>query len=280
MPIRNEDFAFRISSIFKRGSKIKVLLSSQKAFTIPYEMTGTSLLMRAPAHFFTPRRRHLEVAPATPSAAVEDPPSPRLSARPCVTAAIRRLRHIVRRTAPPPQRQIPRVMAASTFARLTGVSAAWGRQTEARPAARVRQSLPRRTFSALALGHGRIDLRDYVDEIFEELGPDITLRDAVMLAMYLQARDRAIEESENEITEIDAPPKSVKMTAHAISRGECEKDLSCPVCLSQFECGEDGIVNLKCGHLFHRDCLAPWFAHRHTCPVCRADVDEGDHATE
>ena len=29
---------------------------------------------------------------------------------------------------------------------------------------------------------------------------------------------------------------------------------------------------LRCGHLFHADCLAPWLSHSMTCPQCRQKV--------
>ncbi|ODO12015.1 hypothetical protein I350_00799 [Cryptococcus amylolentus CBS 6273] len=34
-----------------------------------------------------------------------------------------------------------------------------------------------------------------------------------------------------------------------------------------------GVKALPCNHLFHGDCLEPWFATHHTCPTCRLDLD-------
>jgi hypothetical protein len=69
-----------------------------------------------------------------------------------------------------------------------------------------------------------------------------------------------------------APPKRVVLTPHAVSGA-----LDCPVCLCQFACREPGVVRLKCGHVFHGECLVPWFREHHTCPVCRMDIDEVDN---
>ncbi|WVQ71227.1 hypothetical protein IAR50_000752 [Cryptococcus sp. DSM 104548] len=34
-----------------------------------------------------------------------------------------------------------------------------------------------------------------------------------------------------------------------------------------------GVKALPCNHLFHGNCLEPWFATHHTCPTCRLDLD-------
>lgn len=30
---------------------------------------------------------------------------------------------------------------------------------------------------------------------------------------------------------------------------------------------------LDCQHLFHRECILPWFERHDTCPICRKAVD-------
>jgi len=43
----------------------------------------------------------------------------------------------------------------------------------------------------------------------------------------------------------------------------------CSICLDNFE-GEDSVVRLPCGHLFHTDCVVGWLRQTMTCPVrCR-----------
>ncbi|WJZ80255.1 hypothetical protein VitviT2T_000189, partial [Vitis vinifera] len=45
--------------------------------------------------------------------------------------------------------------------------------------------------------------------------------------------------------------------------------VECAVCLCTIEEGEE-IRELRCGHMFHRDCLDRWVGHRNgTCPLCR-----------
>jgi E3 ubiquitin-protein ligase ATL6/9/15/31/42/55 len=65
------------------------------------------------------------------------------------------------------------------------------------------------------------------------------------------------------------------LTPHAVSAEEARRALECPVCLCRFASLESGVVHLKCRHVFHADCLGPWFKEHHTCPVCRTDIDEG-----
>ena len=46
--------------------------------------------------------------------------------------------------------------------------------------------------------------------------------------------------------------------------------VECAVCLCKIEEGEE-VRELRCGHMFHRDCLDRWLGHRNgTCPLCRS----------
>ena len=42
----------------------------------------------------------------------------------------------------------------------------------------------------------------------------------------------------------------------------------CVVCHDQYKEG-DTVMHLPCGHVFHEDCVLPWFEEHNTCPVCR-----------
>ena len=54
----------------------------------------------------------------------------------------------------------------------------------------------------------------------------------------------------------------------------------CAVCLEKFKAG-DGLLQLPCKHVFHHECMLPWFRIRSRCPYCRADVrDDADHELE
>jgi hypothetical protein len=85
----------------------------------------------------------------------------------------------------------------------------------------------------------------------------------------------AIEQSLMEPRNRVEPPKSVILSDHSVSAEDVQGGLECAICLAEFQAGEHGVVSLKCGHVFHRECLQPWFQAHHTCPICRADIDEG-----
>jgi hypothetical protein len=46
----------------------------------------------------------------------------------------------------------------------------------------------------------------------------------------------------------------------------------CAVCQDECEPGASVIALPACRHLFHADCLLPWLARKHTCPVCRSEL--------
>lgn len=43
---------------------------------------------------------------------------------------------------------------------------------------------------------------------------------------------------------------------------------TCVVCHDCYK-ANDAVVKLPCGHVFHEDCVMPWFTDHNTCPVCR-----------
>ncbi|XP_024987872.1 E3 ubiquitin-protein ligase EL5-like [Cynara cardunculus var. scolymus] len=51
-----------------------------------------------------------------------------------------------------------------------------------------------------------------------------------------------------------------------------DEEVECAVCLSKIE-DDDETRELRCDHLFHKNCLDSWLAHRHTtCPLCRDNL--------
>uniref|UniRef100_A0A8R1U286 RING-type domain-containing protein n=1 Tax=Onchocerca volvulus TaxID=6282 RepID=A0A8R1U286_ONCVO len=51
--------------------------------------------------------------------------------------------------------------------------------------------------------------------------------------------------------------------------------LNCPICLEADD-GNLTFAALKCGHVFHRNCIASWLAidkSTKICPVCRKFAD-------
>ncbi|XP_052187893.1 RING-H2 finger protein ATL39-like [Diospyros lotus] len=49
-------------------------------------------------------------------------------------------------------------------------------------------------------------------------------------------------------------------------------DGTCPVCLCDFEEGEELRSLGECKHSFHVDCIDMWLYSHSTCPVCRGDA--------
>ena len=54
----------------------------------------------------------------------------------------------------------------------------------------------------------------------------------------------------------------------------CNKlpDNTCSICLDEYK-EDDILVKLNCNHIFHKDCLEPWFNDNNkNCPLCRGGV--------
>ena len=51
---------------------------------------------------------------------------------------------------------------------------------------------------------------------------------------------------------------------------EEEEEDCCSVCRCEFEEGEM-MLELKCKHGFHEECLRPWLKEYKTCPLCKTD---------
>jgi hypothetical protein len=45
----------------------------------------------------------------------------------------------------------------------------------------------------------------------------------------------------------------------------CNEEFECTICLNSSTCGG----KLKCGHVFHENCINKWFELTNTCPNCR-----------
>lgn len=44
----------------------------------------------------------------------------------------------------------------------------------------------------------------------------------------------------------------------------------CSICLDDYHIGEENLLKLTgCGHIFHEECVLPWFKRKNTCPSCR-----------
>lgn len=45
----------------------------------------------------------------------------------------------------------------------------------------------------------------------------------------------------------------------------------CSICLEKYKVN-DKIMNLKCRHSFHKDCINIWLKDNNTCPQCRENI--------
>jgi len=57
-----------------------------------------------------------------------------------------------------------------------------------------------------------------------------------------------------------------------------ERREACTVCLEEYELGEEDVVALPCGHLYHKRCVLGWFVGDNRCPVCRSPLPESGSA--
>eukprot|EP00656_Telonema_subtile_P057750 TRINITY_DN9576_c0_g1_i1.p1 TRINITY_DN9576_c0_g1~~TRINITY_DN9576_c0_g1_i1.p1 ORF type:complete len:199 (+),score=39.98 TRINITY_DN9576_c0_g1_i1:1-597(+) len=53
---------------------------------------------------------------------------------------------------------------------------------------------------------------------------------------------------------------------------EQTSNMTCAVCLSDFDAGDDLRV-LPCKHSFHSACVDQWLAINKTCPICKREID-------
>ena len=57
-------------------------------------------------------------------------------------------------------------------------------------------------------------------------------------------------------------------TSSHISEIEYSEQIDCPICMGSMEINE--IERLRCGHMFHRECLSAWMNLKYNCPSCRS----------
>lgn len=50
-------------------------------------------------------------------------------------------------------------------------------------------------------------------------------------------------------------------------------DVQCSICLETLLSGAP-VTRMPCSHLFHGQCVAPWFKRSSTCPLCRHDLQQ------
>ena len=50
------------------------------------------------------------------------------------------------------------------------------------------------------------------------------------------------------------------------------EEKSCSICLSEYEDEDKIVINLKCKHIFHKECLKSWGKMSNKCPICRTEM--------
>jgi len=46
----------------------------------------------------------------------------------------------------------------------------------------------------------------------------------------------------------------------------------CSICLDDYSDTHVNIVQLDCGHIYHKKCIREWLDNNDTCPECRSEV--------
>jgi len=96
-------------------------------------------------------------------------------------------------------------------------------------------------------------------QVSDLLFRDITPEDYDLLIL--------LDEQVKKPTASDASVKSLPVVGAGEFLGE-----TCTVCLFAFE-GTDTVVELPCGHFFHRSCIAKWLMEqRRVCPLCGCEL--------
>jgi len=62
-----------------------------------------------------------------------------------------------------------------------------------------------------------------------------------------------------------------------ISVEQCRSHVSCPICMQDFEVGDDTRA-LRCFHIFHTACSDQWLKQQGNCPVCRVQAVDAAQA--
>jgi len=113
--------------------------------------------------------------------------------------------------------------------------------------------------------------------------PDGTAPDALLqYARFLaQSGWSAVfeEEFRNLMDGIPTPPASKALVANLPRVEITKEDVKCPVCLKEFDCGEEA-RELPCQHRYHTECILPWLQKTNTCPTCRHELATDDEAYE
>ncbi|CAJ1360894.1 unnamed protein product [Effrenium voratum] len=60
-------------------------------------------------------------------------------------------------------------------------------------------------------------------------------------------------------------------------RSSCCRSTGCAICLEEFE--DETVIELSCGHAFHKPCVVSWLGRSTKCPLCMQSVERCDETT-
>ena len=55
---------------------------------------------------------------------------------------------------------------------------------------------------------------------------------------------------------------------HMVIIDDIEEEEGCPICYDELN-NENIVVIIKCGHIFHKNCINRWLNQNFSCPICR-----------
>jgi hypothetical protein len=67
-------------------------------------------------------------------------------------------------------------------------------------------------------------------------------------------------------------PAQMRHATRIIQYDASMNEVRCPICLEDFQEGENICQIIQCGHIFKESELTRWFERHSVCPVCRCDV--------
>ncbi|KAF0684787.1 Aste57867_23302 [Aphanomyces stellatus] len=87
-----------------------------------------------------------------------------------------------------------------------------------------------------------------------------------LLTTFLDVPALQVQEEVRYLVTTTAPSSAARMR-HSTFGCEADCGLECPICLDDVD--TDDVLQLQCGHTFHRSCVGDWTRHHYTCPLCR-----------
>ena len=65
--------------------------------------------------------------------------------------------------------------------------------------------------------------------------------------------------------------KNFQLKIHKVNSDDNLLLDECSICLERYVVN-DKVLNLKCRHSFHKDCINIWLKDNNTCPQCRENI--------